>query len=89
MAKPIEMPFELRTQVDPMKHILDGVHIGATWQIWLNHACAALCPYDKLLWALVDEKLLVFDTYLVGCITCYEQIALWATAAPPGECICY
>jgi len=33
MAKPIEMPFELRTQVDPMKHILDGVHIGATWQI--------------------------------------------------------
>jgi len=23
------------------KHVLDGVHIGATWRIWLNSPCAA------------------------------------------------
>ena len=27
MAEPIEMPFGLRTQVDPGNHVLDGVQI--------------------------------------------------------------
>jgi len=31
-----------------------GVHIGATWRIWLNRLCvAATRPYVNLLWALV------------------------------------
>ena len=31
-----------------------GVHIGATWRIWLNRWCAAaMQPYVKLLWPLV------------------------------------
>ena len=31
-----------------------GVHIGATWRIRLNRACAAaMWPYVKLLWSLV------------------------------------
>jgi len=29
-AKTIEMSFGMRTRVDPRKHVLDGVHIGAT-----------------------------------------------------------
>ena len=32
-----------------------GVHIGATWQIWLNRPCvAAMRPCVKLLWPLVE-----------------------------------
>jgi len=27
MTEPIEMPFGLRTRVDPGNHVLDGVHI--------------------------------------------------------------
>jgi len=30
-AEPIEMLFELWTRVDQRKHVLDGMHIGATW----------------------------------------------------------
>jgi len=26
----------------PRKHVLDGVHIGATWRIRLNRQCAAV-----------------------------------------------
>jgi len=33
MAEPIEMSFEMWTRVGPRKHVLDGVHLGATWQI--------------------------------------------------------
>jgi len=30
--------------------VLDGVHVGATWRIRLNHPCAAaIGPYVKLL----------------------------------------
>jgi len=35
----------------------NGVHIGATWQIWLNRQCAAaMQPYVKLFWPLVIIK---------------------------------
>ena len=33
-----------------------GVHIGVTWQIWLNRSCAAaMWPYVKFLWPLVAQ----------------------------------
>jgi len=50
----IEMQFGLWTRVRPSKHVLDGVHNGATWQIRLNYTCAAaMQPYIKSLWPLV------------------------------------
>jgi len=50
MAEPIEMPFGMWTWMGPRKHVLDGVHIGATWRIRLNCQCAvAVQPYVKLL----------------------------------------
>ena len=46
--------FGIRTRVAPKKHTLDGVRIGATWQIRLNSPCAAaMRPYVKLRWPLV------------------------------------
>jgi len=36
-----EMSFGIWTRVGPRKHLLDGVHIGATWWIRLNRPCAA------------------------------------------------
>jgi len=32
-TEPIEKPFGMWTRVGPTKHVLDMVHIGATWQI--------------------------------------------------------
>jgi len=40
-AEPIEMPFGIPTRLGPKKHVLDGIHIGATWRILLNRPCAA------------------------------------------------
>jgi len=40
MAEPIEMPFGLWTRMGPRKHVLGGVHNGATWRIPEN------CPYE-------------------------------------------
>ena len=40
-----------RAGVGPLNHVLNGVHIGATWQIRLNDPCAAaMRPYVRLLW---------------------------------------
>ena len=40
MAERIEMPFGLWTRVGPRRHILGGVHTGATWRIPVNRPCA-------------------------------------------------
>ena len=32
-AEPIKMSFVVWTQLDQRKHVLNGLHIGATWQI--------------------------------------------------------
>jgi len=40
MAEQIEMPFGLCNGVDPRKHVLHGVHIGATGRIRLNRPCS-------------------------------------------------
>ena len=42
------------TRVGPRKHVLGGVHTGATLRIRLNHPCAAaMRSVVKLLWPLV------------------------------------
>ena len=40
-AEPIVMPFGKLSGVGPGNHVLDGGHIGATWRMRLNRACAA------------------------------------------------
>jgi len=52
MDEPIEMPFAAQIHVGPRDRVsvLDGVHIGATWQIRLGDPCAAaIRPYVALL----------------------------------------
>jgi len=64
-AEPIEMPFGISTRVDQMTHVLDGVDIGATWQIRLNRPYAAVIrPYAKLLWPLVVVNCVRYMQYL-------------------------
>jgi len=41
-AATTEMQFGLQTCMDSRKHILDGVHMGATQQTWLNDSCSAV-----------------------------------------------
>jgi len=41
MAEPTDMSFRLWTRLGPRKHVLGGVHSGATWRIQLNSPCAA------------------------------------------------
>jgi len=57
-AEPINLPFGFWTLVGPRKHKFDHIrqvapvcpHIGDSWQIRLNHPCAAaMQPYVKLL----------------------------------------
>jgi len=45
-AEPIEMPFEILSRVDPRNHVLDGVHIVATWRIWINMIEPSMCGGD-------------------------------------------
>jgi len=46
--------FRLCTLVGRRKHVLNGVHSGATWRIQLNRPCAAaMRPVVKLLWPFV------------------------------------
>jgi len=52
MAELIEMSFVLWTLVGPRKHVLDGVHIGASWQIRLN--CPVAAFFVKLLRRLIE-----------------------------------
>ena len=62
-AEPIEMPFSVWTRVGPMKHVFDGVHIGATWRIQLNRPCAAAMRlYVKLLGLLVIIIIIIIIT---------------------------
>jgi len=48
-AEPIEMPFGLRTRMGPRKHVLGGVHTGATGRIPLMRLYAvAMRPIAAL-----------------------------------------
>ena len=63
MAEPIEMLFGVWTRVGPRKHVLDGVHIDATWRIQLNRPCAAaMRPFVELLLLLVTMIMLIIIT---------------------------
>jgi len=62
-AVPVEMKFVTLSQVGPGNHVLDGVHIGASWRIRLNRPCAAaMWPYVKLLRPL--DLLLIIITFI-------------------------
>jgi len=51
------MQFGMLGRVGSGNHVLDGVHIGTTWWIRLNHpSAAAMRLYIKLLWLLVVIK---------------------------------
>jgi len=77
-VEPIEMPFGKWTQVGPRKHVLDGVHIGATWQIRLNRPCTAtMRPFVKLLWPLVILSVNVAGANVTQCC--------WSVTATSGE----
>jgi len=56
MVEPIAMPFQMLSWwvQGTMYYVLDGLHIGTTWQIQLNHLCVAtMHPYVKSFWPLV------------------------------------
>jgi len=38
-AEPIEMSFGEQTPMGPMNHVLDLIHLGATWRMQLNNPC--------------------------------------------------
>jgi len=45
MAELIEMPFGFRIRVGPRKHVLGGVHTGATWRIQFNRLCGGYAAF--------------------------------------------
>ena len=60
IAKLIKMLFAVLTDVNPRYHLLSGIHMGATWQIWLNSVCGGVvsCWYrcsNSLLNYFVDK----------------------------------
>jgi len=57
MSEPIEMPFGLWTRVGPRKHVLHGVHIGATWQTPFN------CPRAAVMRAICQITLTTCSYY--------------------------
>jgi len=49
-VKAVEIAFRIWTLVGPWQHILDRVHIGATWQTRLNRPCVMVMrSFVKLL----------------------------------------
>ena len=67
VAEAVEMLFGVWTHMGPRKHLLDGVYIGATWRIRLNHPCeVAMQPFCQITLTtcyLVD--MFVFDLVAV------------------------
>jgi len=52
----------------PKNHVLDGLHLDATWLLRLNDPCAAaMWPYVKLLWSIVN-----FITYFIFMFRCCD-----------------
>jgi len=90
-----EMPFGLCTRVGWRKHVLHGVHIGATRRIRLNRLCAAaMRPYVKLLWtclSVFNIKLLFHQNRncwaSAGCRQLSEHTRCWRTTAT-NRCDC-
>ena len=84
MTEQIEMPFGLWTQVDPKKNVLDGVHIGATWRIRLNHPCAAamrpFCQIALTTCWIVDAVFRV-DFYIAPTVTTRVTVELFLSVS--------
>jgi len=81
MAEPVKMPFGLWTPVIPRKHVLGGVHTGATWRIPLNLPCVAVMRlFVKLLWPLVI-LILITSSFCESFVMAYgmqcSQHILW------------
>jgi len=50
--------------------VIDGMHIGTTWQIRLNGLCTvAMQPYVNLLWPLVLNKNIFIHLFNVQIVT--------------------
>jgi len=64
-AEPIEMPFGLWTLVSPGKHVLGGVHTGATLRIALNCPCeVAMRPFCQSTLTTSSLLLSAFDVVI-------------------------
>jgi len=85
-------PVGLSTWMGSRKHVLGGMHTGATWQIPLNCPCdAAMQPVIKLLWSLVINRLLCSITY-IDAAYCYRRSSVvclsvtWSVCHDPDPC---
>jgi len=58
-AEPIDMPFEMWTQVGPRKHVLDG---GAHWRHLANTTEPSMCGGDAAFLSNYLDHLLLFQT---------------------------
>jgi len=60
MAEPIKLLFWMWT---PRKHVLDGVHIGATWwKDWTVHVRWRCSLLVKLLWPFVFITIIIKES---------------------------
>jgi len=57
MAGLIEMPFELRTQVGPGNHVLDGVQIAPWERAILRGEGRPIVKFRDTLWSSVQKRL--------------------------------
>jgi len=79
-----EMLFEIWTLVCPRKHAFDGVHIGTTWQIKLNHPCGrAVC---QITLNTRFNRRFRCGSGQTSCIVCWQYItpqqAIMTSASP-------
>ena len=70
MVEPIDVQFGMLSQLGPWNHVLDGVHINATWRIRLNRPCMqALCQVTLT----SCYVLLLFASCLNNCAYCWND----------------
>jgi len=71
-AEPIEMLLGICTQVarSLRKHVIGGVHTGATWRIPLNHPCGGDAAYCQI----TLTTCYYCYCYLDACYSCYSLV---------------
>ena len=74
MDEPTEMPFGIWTLVGPRKHALDGVHIGTTWQIKLNHPCGSDMAVCQITLNTCFNRRFRCGSGQTSCIVCWWYI---------------
>ena len=60
-AEPSEIPFGLCTRLEPRKHVLDGLHTGATWTVHLRRRCGLMSNYFDHLFYLISVGVGAWD----------------------------